>query len=77
MHDSCVFQVPIAELKESLEVAEKMFTSVTMEHMTEKWGVDFNCPIEVDFEIGLTWGNLKKWDYTNDGLTEIVNSFAA
>ncbi len=65
VHDSCVYQVPVSDLRESLEVAEKCFTTDTMDLMQNVWDVDFNCSIEVDFEFGLTWGGLQKWDYTD------------
>lgn len=77
VHDSCVFQVPITDLAKALAVAERCFTVETMEFITEIWGLKFNCPIEVDFEIGLKWGHLTKWDYTEPSLDTIVESFAA
>ena len=77
VHDSCVLQLPIRDLEEALETSERLFTTATMDHMKDIWGVDFNCPIEVDFEIGATWGNLHKWDYTPQNLGEIVDKIAA
>lgn len=77
VHDSCVYQVPIAELEESVHVAEDIFTNKTMQYMTEHWGVEFPCPIEVDFEIGLTWGKLHKWDFTPHGMHQIVENLKA
>jgi hypothetical protein len=29
------------------------------------WGVEWNCPLEIDFEVGLAWGELQKWDFTD------------
>lgn len=72
VHDSCVYQVPIAELRESLKVAEHCFTTATMERFGEVWGFSFACPIEIDFEIGLTWGGLQKWDFTEQELERII-----
>ena len=65
VHDSCVYQVPIAELRESIDVAERCFTVDTMQRMTDVWGMEFTCPIEIDFEFGLSWGSLSKWDFTD------------
>lgn len=65
VHDSCVYQVPIDELRESVTVAEHCFTTATMQRMTDVWGMEFTCPIEIDFEFGLTWGGLSKWDFTD------------
>lgn len=72
VHDSCVYQVPIAELRESVEVAEQCFTTGTMGRMTDVWGVEFACPIEIDFEFGLAWGALEKWDFTAAEMARIV-----
>jgi len=77
VHDACVYQVPITELEESLAVAEDTFTTKTMSYMTEHWGVDFPCPIEVDFDIGLAWGHLQKWDMTTPSLEKIKASLFA
>lgn len=65
VHDSCVYQVPIAELRESIAVAERCFTTDTMQVLTDVWGMRFTCPIEIDFEFGLAWGGLTKWDFTD------------
>ncbi len=72
VHDSCVNQIPIIEVAECVEVAEKIFTTDTMEYMTEHWGVEFLCPLEVDFEIGTKWGNLMKWDGTKPSMDAII-----
>jgi uracil-DNA glycosylase family 4 len=65
VHDSCVYEVPIAELRESVEVAEQCFTTDVMQAITDVWGVEWNCPLEIDFEFGLAWGELQKWDFTD------------
>lgn len=74
VHDSCVYQAPIAELAESVRVAEQCFTLDTMARMTEVWGLDFSCPIEIDFEFGLAWGALEKWDFTDAEFGRIVQT---
>jgi DNA polymerase I-like protein with 3'-5' exonuclease and polymerase domains/intein/homing endonuclease len=71
VHDSCIYQVPITDLEESVRVAEETFTTKTMGYMHDKFGVDFPCPIEVDFDFGLTWGHLHKWDMTAPSLAAI------
>lgn len=72
VHDSCVYQVPIAELEESVQVAEELFTTGTMNYITEHWGLEFTCPIEVDFEMGPDWGKFMKWDGTQPEMDRII-----
>ena len=71
VHDSCVYQVPYEELAESLKQAEYFFTDGVMSYMTKHFGVVFNLPLEIDFEIGLKWGDLEEWNYSQAHLTEI------
>lgn len=73
VHDSCVFQVPYACLDESLASAEYWFTTGVTEYMTEKFKIDFNLPLEIDFEIGIKWGDMIKWNFSKAELVEIKN----
>lgn len=68
VHDSCVYQVPYDELEPSLEKAEYFFTEGVMSYMAQNFNVNFNLPLEVDFEIGLKWGDLSEWDYSTNHL---------
>lgn len=72
VHDSCIMQCPIAHLKEALERCEHWFTTGSMEYSSNVFGINFNVPIEVDFEIGLRWGSLHKWDFTEQSLREVI-----
>lgn len=71
VHDSCVYQVPYDQLEESLGKAEYFFTEKVMYYMSEHFGVKFNLPLEIDFEIGLSWGGLKEWDYSPTHLEKL------
>lgn len=73
VHDSCVLQVPIEDVPEVVAAIQPFFTSKLMERMTEVWGVNFNIPLEIDFEVGLKWGEMKSWDSTNLHLDYIMN----
>ena len=73
VHDSCVFQVPYEQLEESLEQAEYYFTEGVMDYMAEVFDINFNLPLEVDFEIGLSWGSLIKWNFSKQELETIKN----
>jgi len=76
VHDSCVFQVPFDQLEESLEQAEYWFTTGVMEYMTDVFDINFNLPLEVDFEVGLSWGSLIKWNFNKKELEEIKKTLA-
>jgi DNA polymerase-1 len=71
VHDSCLIECPIIELVEVLQVAEHMFTTETMKETARIWGIKYNVPLECEFEIGLNYGQLKKWDYSITQLAEI------
>jgi hypothetical protein len=73
VHDSLVMQVPLEEIPEALHVVQPFFSTKLMDRMTKVWGVNFNIPLEVDFEIGLKWGNLMPWDGTQLHLDYLMN----
>lgn len=71
VHDSCVTEIPIDDIEEATEVAERCFTTLMMNRITEVWGVEFICPLEVEFEYGVRWGDMSKWDFSTDHLQQI------
>jgi DNA polymerase-1 len=73
VHDSLVIQVPVEDVPEALRELKPWFTNKLMEKMVETWGVDFNIPLEVDFEIGLRWGEIEAWDGTQLHLDYLMN----
>ncbi len=73
VHDSCLLQVPIEEVPEAIKAIQPFFTTKLMKRMTEIWGVQFNIPLEVDFEIGLKWGEIEPWDGTQLHLDYMMN----
>lgn len=77
VHDSCLYLVPYDELEESLEVAERLFTERLQEYMTEHFGIEFPLPLEVEFEIGIKWGDLEKWNFNLAELEEIKKDILA
>jgi uracil-DNA glycosylase family 4 len=60
VHDSCVTEVPIDDLREAIDQAEKCFTVRMMRKLKDLWGVKFICPLEVEFEVGVRWGEMRK-----------------
>ena len=71
VHDSCVVEIPYSDLDEYLKVAERLFTTDIQEYMDALWNINFICPIQVDFDIGVSWGSLEAWDFSPNSLIEI------
>jgi uracil-DNA glycosylase family 4 len=72
VHDSCVTEIPIGDIEEATEAAERCFTVKLMNEMHRIWGVDFICPLEVEFDFGVRWGHMKKWDGVLKNLPDLV-----
>lgn len=73
VHDSLVMQVPLEEVPEAIKAVRPFFTTKLMERMRDVWGVNFNIPLEIDFELGLRWGDLASWDGTQVHLDYMMN----
>lgn len=71
VHDSCIVDIPIQDMYEYAEVAEKLFTTDVMDYFNAMWDVDFIAPLEIDFDFGVKWGELKAWDFSPTMLKEI------
>jgi len=75
VHDSCVFQVPQSpydELDKALDAAEYWFTTGVMEYMVKAFNINFNLPLEIDFDIGVGgWGDLVKWNFSKAELADL------
>ncbi len=71
VHDSCVTEIPIDDIEEATEAAEKCFTVLMMRRIADEWGVEFICPLEVEFEFGVRWGDMNKWDFSHAHLQQI------
>jgi DNA polymerase I-like protein with 3'-5' exonuclease and polymerase domains len=72
VHDSAVFQVPFDEVVEATAAAEYWFTTGVQEYMTEYFGIEFNLPLEIEFEMGLKWGDMLKYDWNPLKLEEFI-----
>ena len=72
VHDSCVTEIPITDIEEATAEAEKCFTVKLMNEMTRIWGVEFICPLEVEFDFGVRWGHMKKWDGLKKSLPDLI-----
>ena len=67
VHDSCVTEVPIDEIEEAANIAERCFTVRMMRTIRDIWGLDFICPLEVELDFGIRWGAMRKLDPTPTG----------
>jgi len=73
VHDSFMIDAPMEDMFDVVALMEEMFTNGVMDYMSEHLGCSFNCPLEIDFEIGLKWGSLQKWDFNPAELQRIYN----
>lgn len=76
VHDSSVTELPIADIQEMIEVAKPLYETGVMNYMSDKWGVVFNAPVEVEFEVSQAprhgLGDLAKWDFAQPNLDKII-----
>lgn len=74
VHDSVVMEIPKQELTEAMFITEECLTTRTMDFMSNAFDIEFICPIEVDGDFGVAWGELEKWDYTAHQCNEYIKS---
>jgi len=72
VHDSCLVQVPFYDLKEVLSVMKKCFVKGMQTYIENNWNCKLPIPIEMEFEIGLKYGNLIGWDGRLQTLEAII-----
>lgn len=76
VHDSCIVDIPYQDIDEYIIMAEKLFTTDTMEYMASMWDIDFILPLEIDFDLGTKWGELEAWDFSPTSLQKIKEDLA-
>ncbi len=72
VHDSCLAEIPIDEVEEYIKIAEHIFTHGVMDEMTKIWGVEWWCPLEAEFDLGIRWGEMEKWDFSVKHLKYLI-----
>ena len=72
VHDSCLVQVPWEDAKEALAVMSKCFVKDMQTYIETTWNCSLPIPIEMEFEIGLKYGALDKWDGRKKTLDDIL-----
>lgn len=64
VHDSAEAEVPVNDVVRYLQTSEPFFTSNLTKYVHKNLGLTMEVPFEVDYEVGLTFANTKKWDGT-------------
>lgn len=77
VHDSVVWEVPIAEIAASIEIAERLMTEGARKFVERNFGCEMLLPIDLEFEIGRKLGSLISWNFSPQHLAEIIANLAA
>jgi uracil-DNA glycosylase family 4 len=64
VHDSMESEIPCKDLNRFLMVSERFFTTKLVKFIEENFDYKFGVMFEVDYEVGTTFSNMKKWDGT-------------
>jgi DNA polymerase-1 len=74
VHDSVIVQAPFdaALIKDLLPKIEYCLTEQVQDYFELVFSVPKHLPLEVEFEIGLAWGSLEKWDGSEPSLDIII-----
>lgn len=62
VHDSVLMQVPREDVEKAVAVMRDRFEDGMQEYIEKWWNVKLMVPIEWEFEIGIRYGDLHKWD---------------
>lgn len=75
VHDSVIVQAPFEEnlVKELLPKIEYCLTEEVQEYFELVFNVPKLLPLEVEFEMGLAWGSLEKWDGSGPALDKLFS----
>jgi DNA polymerase I-like protein with 3'-5' exonuclease and polymerase domains len=73
VHDSSEDMAKLEDLPESLYIIEHSMTTMLHHELKEKYGFEFDTQLEIEFEIGFSLGHMSKWDYTDQGLRDIMS----
>lgn len=73
VHDSLVAELPADEdtIREYCKLAKAIFTDRNM--LKKDFGIDIIVPLAVDFDIGVNWGNLVDYDFTDKSLRRALH----
>jgi len=72
VHDSCILSISMEyDLMECLQAIEWFYTVRLEQILVEDFRIDLKAPLEVDFDIGLRWGDLTSWDGTRGDMDSV------
>lgn len=73
VHDSLIAEAPAdAEIvRDYCRLAKSIFTDRNL--LKKDFGVDIIVPLAVDFDIGLNWGNMSDYDFTDTALERALH----
>lgn len=74
VHDSIEVEVPYDLICPVLHIMEWCATVGVQEYVKSIFNMDFIVGLEVDFEIGATGDKLRKWDFTDKALREVLTA---
>lgn len=72
VHDSVLVQVPREDVGKAVAVMRDRFEDGMAEYIQKWWKVNLLVPIEWEFELGLRYGDLHKWDGRPKTFTKIL-----
>lgn len=73
VHDSLIAEAPFDEtaIRSYCKLAKSIFTDRNL--LMKDFGVDIIVPLAVDFDIGLNWGNMTDYDFTEKALKRALH----
>jgi hypothetical protein len=73
VHDSLIAEVPAEAdvIRSYAKLAKSIFTDRNL--LKDDFGVDIIVPLAVDFDIGLNWGNMTDYDFTEKALQRALH----
>jgi hypothetical protein len=72
VHDSCLVQAPWEDAKEVLKVMTQCFVKDMSKYIETHWNCSLPVEIQMEFEIGLKYGALEKWDGRRKSLDDLL-----
>lgn len=73
VHDSTLVQVPWEDARLALDKMSHYFVTGMREYIEQTWNCKLAIDIEIEFEIGLKYGALEKWDGRKKALDAILD----
>jgi len=74
VHDSCLVQAPLEDVRLILPIMKQCFVADMQKYIEDHWNCNLAIPIEMEFEIGLKYGDLTPWDGRRKSLDALMTS---